>query len=114
MAEMGKYCKAYPVQSFREFPGWKENAQNLRKEKPSGAMSKEMSPNGAPPAEQQRTLAADDHLYLQENFNVTDGIFIDENIVFDDVTPQWIDYCKNTLKFELPASETVEADSSVQ
>ena len=27
----------------------------------------------------------DDFLYLQENFTLTDGIFIDENIVFDDI-----------------------------
>lgn len=27
---------------------------------------------------------------------------MDEDIVFDDVTPEWIDFCKNALKFETP------------
>ena len=33
-----------------------------------------------------RQLTENDFLYLQENFQVTDGIFIDENIVFAEVT----------------------------
>lgn len=122
MAKMGRYCKAYPVRVFREFSGWKENIQNLRKEKPPGALPKEasagrmqkkMSKEAAPKVETPRVLTGDDHLYLQENFIVTDGIFIDEDIVFDDVTPEWLDYCKNTLQFEVPGCETGLADASV-
>jgi hypothetical protein len=78
MAKMGKYCKAYPVNRFREFSGWTENTQN----------SKESTDK--------------DYLYLQENFVVTDGIFLDENVIFDNVTPEWMDFCKNSLKFEVP------------
>lgn len=122
MAAMGRYCKAYPLQMFREFSGWKENIQNLRKEKPQGGlpkdapagrMPKKMSQKEALVVETPRALNDDDYLYLQENFTVTDGIFIDENVVFDDVTPEWMDYCKDTLNFEVPSYETVEEHSSV-
>ena len=82
---MGKYCKAYMIPSFREFSGWKEKSENARKE------------NDAP-----RQLTEADFLYLQENFVVTDGVFIDENVIFDNVTPDWIDFCKTVLKFEVP------------
>jgi hypothetical protein len=82
---MGKYCKAYPITQFRQFSAWKENGQNARKE------------NDAP-----RPLTDSEFLYLQENFVVTDGVFLDENVIFDNVTPEWIDFCKNTLKFEVP------------
>lgn len=85
MSKMGKYCKAYMIPSFREFSGWTENSQNARKE------------NDSP-----RQLTDADFLYLQENFVVTDGIFIDENVIFDNVTPEWTDFCKNVLKFEIP------------
>ena len=85
MSNMGKYCKAYPITRLREFSGWQENSQNARKE------------NDAP-----RQLTDADFLYLQENFAVTDGIFIDENVIFDNVTPEWIDFCKAVLKFEVP------------
>src|SRR2546423_1775829 len=81
MANMGKYCKAYPVDRFREFSGWTENAQNANES------------------------AAKDYFYLQENYVVTDGIFLDENVIFDNVTPEWIDFCKTSLKFEVPFNE---------
>jgi len=84
MSKMGKYCKAYPINRLREFSGWQENSQNARKE------------NDAP-----RRLG-EGFLYLQENFVVTDGTFMDENLIFDNVTPEWIDFCKNVLKFEIP------------
>lgn len=78
MAKMGKYCKAYPTERFRAFPNWTEKMQSAR-----------------------------GHLYLQENFVVTDGIFLDERIVFDEVTPEWVDFCKTTLQFEVPSFEPV-------
>ena len=43
MATMGRYCKAYPFGCFDEFSGWKEDLQNLRKEKPEGGSPKEAS-----------------------------------------------------------------------
>jgi hypothetical protein len=76
---MGQYCKAYPLSAMRQFPGWRENA------------------NGDPPD--------NDHIvYLQENYVVTDGIFIDENVIFDEVNDAWIEFCQKTLNFELPAT----------
>jgi hypothetical protein len=98
MAEMGKYCKAYLAKQFREYPNWTENAANVRKEK------KEV--NGKE-VEVDRQLDDDSILYLQENYIVTDGIFKDENIIFDNVTDEWKDYCHNTLAFEIPVYEPI-------
>jgi hypothetical protein len=95
---MGKYCKAYPIPRFREYQGWSEKAENVRKEK-KVVDGKEV--------EVARQLTEKDHLYLQENYVVTDGIFIDEHIIFDNVTPEWIEFCKNTLRFEVPVYEPV-------
>jgi hypothetical protein len=91
---MGKYCKAYPIGRFREYPGWTEKTENFR-------IEKDASGNGQTPEKS--------HLYLQENYVVTDGIFMDENIIFDDVTPEWMNFCKDTLKFEVPVYEPVGA-----
>jgi hypothetical protein len=30
---------------------------------------------------------------------VTDGIFIDQHIIFDNVTDEWKEFCKNVLAF---------------
>ena len=91
MPNMGRYCKAYPIMNLREFAGWAENTANARPAD-DDADAKDVS----------RTITDNDFLYLQENYFVTDGIFIDENIIFDSVTPEWIDFCRNTLAFEVP------------
>lgn len=93
MSTMGKYCKAYLLVKMREFSGWSERAENARKEK--------QEENGKE-IEVTRELTEDSIVYLQENYVVTDGIFKDENIIFDDVTPEWIEYCQKVLEFEIP------------
>ena len=97
MTRMGKYCKAYMIPSFREFGGWTEISENARRE------------NDSP-----RQLTDADFLYLHEDFVVTEGIFIDENVIFANVTPEWIAFCKNVLKFEVPnyASASTEKTES--
>jgi hypothetical protein len=96
--EMGKYCKAYLAQRFREYPGWKENKENVRKDK------KEVD---GKEVEVERELTDDSILYLQENYIVTDGIFKDLNIIFDDVTDEWKEFCHSTLGFEIPVYEPI-------
>jgi hypothetical protein len=85
MAILGKYCKAYPLYRLRQFPGWSEIAENAKR------IRKEV--NGEI-VEETRKLTDADYLYVQKNFTVTDGIFIDENIIFSDVTPEWIEFCE--------------------
>jgi hypothetical protein len=92
MATMGRYCKAYPIDQLRRFPGWEEKVENLA--------PLENEEDGS---QQPRTsLADDDYLFLQENYIVTDGIFLDENIIFDKVTPEWQAFCTTELRFEIP------------
>jgi len=102
---MGKYCKAYPITRFREYPGWREQSENVRKEKEIVDGQE---------VEKDRQLTDEDYLYLQENYAVTDGIFLDENIIFDDVTSEWIDFCKSVLQFEIPVYEPVKLQEEGQ
>jgi hypothetical protein len=89
MATLGKFCKAYPLNLLRQFRGWTERAENAR------TIRKVV--NGET-VEEPRELTDSDYVYLQRNFTVTDGIFVDENIIFNDVTPEWIDFCRTVLK----------------
>ncbi len=102
MATMGRYCKAYSLKKLREFDGWTEQVENARKEKQKGADGKEV--------EVTRVLTDDDYVYLQENHVVTDGIFKDENIIFDQVTPEWIAYCHDILQFEIPSFASAQPE----
>ena len=103
MAEMGKYCKAYMAQDLRKFSGWQENLENLRQVDDADGES----------VEQRTALGDDDILYVQENYTVTDGIFIDENIIFDDVTDEWKAFCTNELAspFIIPTYEPIEVEA---
>ncbi len=103
MATMGKYCKAYSLLQLREFSQWNERMKNVRIEK------KEVD---GKEVEVDRDLTDDDFLYLQENFVVTDGIYKDENIIFDDVTPEWKNFCTTKLSFEIPVYQDVEIRAS--
>ncbi|MGI2902862.1 hypothetical protein [Tolypothrix sp. VBCCA 56010] len=103
MATMGKYCKAYSLKKLREFSQWTEHSENTRKEKQQ-VDGKEVEVN--------RVLTDDDFLYLQENYVVTDGIFKDENIIFDNITLEWQKFCKNTLLFDIPVYEPVQVQTS--
>lgn len=109
MAEMGRYCKAYLASDFKKYSDWKPNLENLRQpeaEKP-----------GEEP-EERTTLEDDDILYLQEELIVTDGIFKDENVLFQDDSDAWKTFCEKTLEFEVPedvkaigAEEDAEEDA---
>jgi hypothetical protein len=97
MAKMGSYCRAYKINILRQFPGWAEKAENARKEKTTLEGVEVEAP---------RQLGDDSFLYLQENLSVTDGIFLDENIIYDQVTPEWKEFCQEVLKFEVPNYES--------
>jgi len=99
MGKMGKYCKAYPIGEFRAYDKWTENLQNLHADK--RAVEGKGGETGG-------ELSENDFLYLQENYEVTDGIFIDENVIFNNVTPEWINYCQTELKFEIPSYDVAE------
>jgi len=78
MKKMGRYLKAYPIERLREYPGWSVAAEA-----------------GDRP-----------YVYLQENYTVTQGIFLDEDVVFDRVTPEWTAFCHDTLGFQIPPVNT--------
>lgn len=96
MAIMGKYCKAYLLKNLRQFNHWTEGGENVKKEKKM-VDGKEV--------EVYRNLIDDDIVYIQENYVVTNGIFKDEDIVFDQVSSEWKDFCTTILNFD-PVYET--------
>ena len=86
---MIKYCKAFPIQKFRAFDQLSEKIPVTE------VVTAENGDTAADPGET--------FLYLHDTYVVTDGIFSNEKIVFDEVNPDWVEFCKNELKFEPPA-----------
>lgn len=93
MPILGRYSKAYPLGQLRQFSGWAERPENARR------IRREVD---GEIVEEVRALTDQDYVYVQKNFTVTDGIFVDENIIFSDVTPEWIEFCQNVLKLGIP------------
>ena len=97
MSTIGKYCKSYKLSRLRQFSDWTEKGENARR------IRKEV--NGET-VEIVRELTDDDYVYLHSDFTVTDGIFIDENIIFSDVTPEWLEFCRDVLLQRTSEGET--------
>ncbi len=96
MAIMGNYCKAYPISRFQKFANWSE--------KPGVTLPTEE-------IDGQQGQSFEAYAFLQENLVVTAGIFLDEDIVYDQITPEWERFCQEELQFETP--EDVVAASTV-
>ena len=92
MARMGSYCRAYYARDFAAFPGWRPDPAQLR---PAVA-----DLDGREVHLQRASLNDDDIVYLQEDFRVTDGIFMDEHVLFADVGPEWRAFCAGPLGFD--------------
>lgn len=107
MATMGRYCKAYLLARFREFPGWAENAACAQVE-PRTIDGREV--------EAPRELGPESILYLQDTYVVTDGIFQDENVIFDAVTEEWKAFCQAKLEFSIPdyIAREAQAETAAQ
>jgi hypothetical protein len=89
MSTLGKYCRAYPLSQLRKFPGWVERTDEARR------IRKEID---GEIVELVRTLTDDDYVYLQLDYTVTDGIFVNENVIFNEITPEWIEFCQSVLR----------------
>lgn len=107
MANMGRYCKAYYAKQLSEFAGWHPDLRQLLPH---------ISEVDGEEVQRARTeLEAEDILYVQENYAVTDGIFLDQNILFNPGTAEWEEFCRKVLRFEVPAElmPTPQAEASV-
>ena len=83
------YARAYLLGQLRKFSDWHEEKINWKEAS--------ASENG-----NARELSDDDVVFLQEDFTVTELIWPGENVIFNRVTPEWIDFCTQDLQFKVP------------
>jgi len=76
---MRKYCKAYKLEQLRQFSAWSEQGEGSDSE-----------------------LTDESIVYLWDDFIVVRSPVQEKGIIFDAVTPEWRDFCTNTLHFEIP------------
>lgn len=85
-----QHAKAYPLRDLRRFGGWREDKINWKE-------STHADQNGDGGGE----LSDDDVVFLHEDFTVSRSIWRDENVIFNQVSPEWRDFCENVLQFRV-------------
>lgn len=84
------YARAYLLRDLRKFSDWREEKINWKETVPA-------SENGNSPE-----LSDDDIVFLHQDFTVTHLIWPGENVIFNQVTPEWSSFCEQELKFKVP------------
>lgn len=88
------YCKVYHLGELRSFPGWSENEIDWTGDGANGASSNGGSTHAAPSDEEV--------VFLHHDFTVTRSMWRGEDVIFDQVTPEWQQFCAETLNFKVP------------
>ena len=88
-----QYCKAYYLGLLRQFPHWTESRINW----------KEQDQDDAPAADQaDQGFSESSVVFLHQDYTVTKSMWHDENVIFNQVTPEWKAFCDSTLGFKVP------------
>ena len=90
-----KYCRAYRLGELRRFSAWTENKINGAEE--SDGRSGNQTLGG-------HALSDGAIVFLHQDYKVTRSIWPDEDVIFDQVTEQWKDYCATSIGFVAPDS----------
>jgi hypothetical protein len=91
--QMRPYCKAYYLRDVQNFEKWSES--NITWEAGRSLSSNTSAADGP-------RVSPNEVVYLHPDFTVTKSIWHDEDIVFKDVTPEWVKFCEGELKFSIP------------
>lgn len=87
-----EYFASYHLGELRRYPAWAEN-------RPDGRDGNPGATNGQP---HDGALPDEEVVFLHQDYIVTKSIWRDEDVIFNDVTEQWKDYCRNELQFAVP------------
>lgn len=72
-----KYCTAYHLGDLRRYAGWTSEVQDLKD---------------------------DDVVFLHQDYTVTKSMWAGEDVIFNNVSDQWKEFCNNELRFTVPDS----------
>jgi len=85
-----KYCKAHYLKDLRTYPGWHESRINWEGKKENG--------NGLA----DENFTDEKVVFIHQDLTVTESVWHNENVVFNNVSSEWEEFCANSLKFKVP------------
>ena len=90
-----KYCKAYHLSDLRKFPSWSESRINWKENKDA---NKEKGSDDSDSA----SFADDKVVFIHQDFTVTEGVYQNENVIFNQAGEEWKQFCSASLGFKVP------------
>ena len=54
------------------------------------------------PESDDKGFSDDDVVFLHQDFTVTQSMWHNENVIFNQVVPAWEEFCTDVLKFKVP------------
>jgi len=88
-----KYCKAYVLKDLRQYQGWFESQINWKYKQTNGESAE--GNNGI-------QFSDEDVVFIHQDFMVTKSMWHNENVIFDQTTSEWREFCADVLKFRVP------------
>lgn len=85
-----KYCKAYHLVELKKYPMWSENKVNWKSKKDQPAGDSEVP------------FPDDKVIFMHQDFTVTESMWHGENVIFNQITPEWVEFCSHSLEFKVP------------
>lgn len=85
-----KYCKAYYLKDLRTFPGWAESRINW---KVTNQTKQDLPDHGQ--------LVDEKVVFIHQDFTVTESMWHNENVIFNQVSESWRDFCQQALGFKV-------------
>jgi Ankyrin repeats (3 copies) len=89
-----QYCKAYHLKTLRQFPTWSESKINWKKKTNGNGVDEK--------GDGDEVLSDDDVVFIHQDFTVTRSMWLNEDVIFNQVTPEWEEFCANVLEFKVP------------
>jgi ankyrin repeat protein len=89
-ATLTNYAQAYLLGELRKFGGWREERINWKETAPANE-------NG-----NSHELGDSDVVFVHQDYTVTQLIWPGENVIFNQVTPEWRAFCEQELRFRVP------------
>ncbi|MFP5264076.1 MAG: ankyrin repeat domain-containing protein [Blastocatellia bacterium] len=83
-----KYCKAYYLRHLRKYVDWSEsriNWKGIRDNDPDG-----------------KDLTNESIIFIHQDYTVTRSMWHDEDVIFNQTTSDWKDFCERELGFKVP------------
>jgi ankyrin repeat protein len=95
-----QYCKAYHLSDLQQFPGWQQTKAGWQAAK--AHKSNAPSNAGVLESDGPESDGNDEVVFIHQDFTVTESMWHNESVIFDQISPEWLEFCDRTLGFKVP------------